>query len=199
MDRGALIGGAAVLAALGGVVAFYFVISSGDTGEVGAYERQQHDVERLVDRSGNPVDVRSGEKAVAADGRKRIDVSNLPKTSGPLPKSADPEAAEKWRKARAEARARDKKVAMSQLDEFFAQAEVGESTQNAMNELFEQNFAKRDAIRKEIESGKLSPRVGRQKLAEQRDMMKRAVIDEVGTEGFENVRIRMDKARIVVF
>lgn len=188
-----------MLAALAGVGLFYVVLSSGDTGELSDYERQQPGVEKLVDRSGDPVEVAGREAGRNAEGKKVIDVSGRPTTAGPLPVIDDPVAAAAWREKRKAARERDQLNVEAQLREFFAEAEIPQESQERITELFASNQAKRESITADIESGKLSPRVGRQEMSKQREGMKRAVIDELGTENYEQVRLRMDKIRVVVF
>lgn len=197
MDRGALIGGGAVLAALAGVGVFYFVLSSGDTGDVSDYSRETVAVEELGQPGAPAPLVKSASRD---DVKVRPDVDHMGDAMRAVARhKADPKGAERWKKAREEGRIRDQELAGQQLESFFSEAHIPSEKQREMWGLFNENFEFRHSVQRQIEAGELSPREGRKLLAEQRATMKGSVIDHVGESGYENLRVRMDKVRVVVF
>ncbi|MCB9671693.1 MAG: hypothetical protein H6736_09455 [Alphaproteobacteria bacterium] len=196
MDRGALIGGGAVLAALGAVGLFYMVLSSGETGDVADYQRQKPGVESLHDRSGGPVTLAGTTEEAGKEEGKR---DGMAEAMTMRKHEIDPADAAKWAQKRAEARVRDERMAGEQLQDFFKDHDYPEDRQKQIWELFNSNFELRNTIREEIESGRVSPRVGRKRLEQQREEMKTALVAQVGDEGYTELQQRMDKIRVVLF
>jgi hypothetical protein len=198
MDRGALIGGAAVLAALAGVVGFYFVLSSGSTGSLPEYDREKPAVEQLEARKSGGAMMRNA----AGDEAPEKGEKGEPVRTADSPQAStknDPARAEMWRQKRLESLQMERERATQQLDAFAAAQRLEEDEHKALRQVFEDNLETRVSIKTRIEEGEISPRVGRELLAEQREGMKAQLLDQVTPEQYEDLRTRMDKARVVLF
>lgn len=195
MDRGALIGGAAVVAALAGVVGFYLVLSSGSTGDVAEYDREKPPVEALAERGGNSeAMVRGNTKP-----EPKVRGENSERAALGTPRVFDAKAAKDWSEKRMESARRDRKLAEAQFNDFLGTSGLSDGDQLAVRDVFTTNFDTRDNIRAQMESGEISPREGRRLLAEQREGMKTSLLNVVSNEQYEDLLHRMDKVRVVLF
>ncbi len=193
MDRGALMGGAAVLAALVGAGLFYLVLS-GDPVEVDhEHQRVTHEVEKLQAK-GESITLAGSKPETKRAKPERDGMREAMRKHPP-----NPEGAAAWAQKRAALRMRDQRLAGEQLEDFFRVHQFPKEKQLELWEIFNANFELRNTIRNEIEEGVLSPRVGRKRLAAQREQMKKELLEKLTEEQFNELATRMDKIRVVLF
>lgn len=189
MERGPLIGGALLVVAAVGVVGFYLVMASGDTGDMPETTRQVHQVEQLEKKDQHEVvrqpETPAPEDPVAAVIQGEWDTKQHGQISG-----------DDWDEIRAVQAQKSRAKMEGIVEAYIASLDVDKA---AVRQTLEDLHVKQEAVNAEVQEGWISTRAARKQHDEARKEAEKKMFELLGQEKAEELRDKLAKQRMVFY